>query len=527
MKRRSFLKKSALATSLPIMLGGIPINAISKSASLKALTGMATELDRVLVLIQLNGGNDGLNTVIPIDQYANLSAVRNNIVIPETSILPLTTETGLHPAMTGMQSLYTENKLAVVQSVGYPDPNFSHFRSTDIWTSASPSNEVYETGWMGRYLDSEYPGYPDGYPNPDNPDPLAITVGALVSPTCQGMTANLGIAIQDPDAFNQLLTGGVDTAPNTPYGHELTFLRQTILQTNLYIETIKDASAAGMNQSSLYPMERENPLADQLKIVARLIHGGLQTRLYIVTLGGFDTHANQVEMGDPLTGQHNRLLTYLSQAVTAFQDDLELMSIDERVMGMTFSEFGRRIGSNGSFGTDHGAAAPLMLFGTKVNGQLYGSNPIIPAVVNPEDSLPMQYDFRSIYGSVLMDWFCVEEDTVKNFLYDDFQHIPVVENACTTSTSINDLQEVSHLLGQNYPNPFSGTTRIPFKSEGGRVQIQVFDSTGRSIKTVTDQNFAPGEYEVTFDGHDLPGGIYYYRMQHQDRQTMKLMTLAK
>src|SRR5690606_27957596 len=139
-----------------------------------------------LVLIQLNGGNDGLNMVIPLDQYSGLTSVRGNLVLPESSVLALTDLTGLHPKMTGLKTLFEEEKLSVIQSVGYPDQNRSHFRSTDIWTTASDSDEYLTTGWLGRYLDLKYPGYPVGYPNEEHKDPFAITLGTVVSETCQG-----------------------------------------------------------------------------------------------------------------------------------------------------------------------------------------------------------------------------------------------------------------------------------------------------------------------------------------------------
>ena len=287
MKRRIFIKQATAATSLPIILGGFPVHALSNNASLEALCGSAMDTDRILVLIQLNGGNDGLNTVIPRDQYSTLSTVRPDIIIPESAVLPLSLETGLHPSMHGMKTLYDEGKLGVVQSVGYPDPNFSHFRSIDIWTSASPANEVWESGWLGRYLSLQHGDYPDGYPNDNYPDPLALTIGSIVSHTCQGMTSSLGMAIRDTDEFTQLLEGGTGPVPNSKYGYELNFLRQTMLQTNQYIQQIQDAADIGNNQSGLYPAN--NDLAEQLKIVANLISGGLQTRFYIVNIGGFDT----------------------------------------------------------------------------------------------------------------------------------------------------------------------------------------------------------------------------------------------
>jgi uncharacterized protein (DUF1501 family) len=273
MKRRSFLKNTLAATSLPMILGGMPLQAVGRNQLLNAMMGC--DPDRVLVLIQLNGGNDGLNTLIPLDQYATLSGARSNVLIPDNQALALTTETGLHPVMSGFKSLYTEDKLGIVQGAGYPNPNFSHFRSTDIWTSGSPADEKWETGWIGRYLETGHPDYPTGYPNADHPDPLAITIGSIVSTTCQGPVANASLAITSTSAFDQLQSGGTAPAPNTPYGFELSFLRQSMQQTNQYYSSVQAAAQLGSNASSLYPNAGSNPLADQLKIVAQLISGGI------------------------------------------------------------------------------------------------------------------------------------------------------------------------------------------------------------------------------------------------------------
>ncbi|RZK51530.1 MAG: hypothetical protein EOO59_14915, partial [Hymenobacter sp.] len=243
MKRREFLQTTAAASAGAAVLSGFPIGAYGYSAELAALTNAATATDKVLVIIQLQGGNDGLNMIIPRDQYPALLAARANIALPELAVLPLTTATGIHPAMATAQQLYQNGKLGVVQSVGYPSPNFSHFRATDIWTSGSDSSVTWTTGWGGRYLDGEFPGYPTGYPSAQNPDPLAISIGSVVSNCVQGPSVNMGMAIASTSSFYQLLSGGVATAPNTPAGHELTFIRQVISQTQVYTATIQAAAA--------------------------------------------------------------------------------------------------------------------------------------------------------------------------------------------------------------------------------------------------------------------------------------------
>jgi uncharacterized protein (DUF1501 family) len=455
-------------------------------------------------------------------------AARPNIAIDESMVLPLTDLTGLHPAMTGFKSLYDEGKLAVVQSVGYPNPNFSHFRATDIWLTGSDSSEILTTGWLGRYLNEEFTDYPNGYPSAAMPDPLAIQIGSVVSPVIQGPAVSMGMAITSPTSFYQLVSGGVDEAPNTPAGHELTFIRQVAQQTQQYASAITGAAAKATNQSALWPAAGTNNLADQLKIVAQLVAGGLKTRVYIVNLGGFDTHANQVDQTTTEIGNHATLLSKLSGAIAAFQDDLRLLGAEDRVAGMTFSEFGRRIKSNASFGTDHGSAAPLFLFGKRVRAGVYGSNPVLPSSATVTDNIPMQYDFRSVYASVLKELFLVPDQELQNVLLKDFQTLPLIRGPKSPEGKgpTADLPG-SVGLRQNYPNPFNPSTRIGFTSGGGHIQIKVFDPLGREIRTLVDGDFGTGDHSVVFDAADLPAGTYYYRLQSGDFQQVKAMTILR
>ncbi|MGL6269019.1 MAG: DUF1501 domain-containing protein, partial [Chitinophagaceae bacterium] len=303
MKRRDFLIKTLPTAILPSLINGYSVRAMSPSPMLDSLMNLAVETDHVLVIIQMNGGNDGLNMVIPRDAYSAYYNARTNIAIPENKILSLNgnSKTGLHPAMTGLQSLYNEGKLSIIQSVGYPSPNFSHFRATDIWMSASDSNQVVNSGWAGRYLNEEYANYPNGYPNSTMPDPLAIQIGSVTSLVLQGPASTMGMSITNPTSFYNLVGGIQDPAPATPAGKELTYIRLVAQQTQQYSTVIKNAASL-VPQQVTYPAN--NSLADQLKIVARLVKGGLKTRIYMVSIGGFDTHSLQVNTTDTTTGNH-------------------------------------------------------------------------------------------------------------------------------------------------------------------------------------------------------------------------------
>ena len=527
MKRKTFIKRAMPVASIPFLLNGFSMKAFGKGSVFERLLRAATQTDRVLVLIQLNGGNDGLNTVIPLDQYSALSNARGNILIPQNLVLPLngTTLTGLHPSMAGVKNLYNNQQVAVVQGVSYPNPNYSHFRATDIWLTASDSNQTLSTGWVGRFLDQEYAGYPTGYPNSNDPDPLALQIGSVVSTALQGPSVNMGIAITSSSNFYQLVSGNYDPAPNTPAGHELTFIRETSLQTQQYSTVIKTAAQSQANVSTLYPAVGTNSLADQLKIVAQLIGGGLQTRVYMVNLGGFDTHNNQVDnTGGTQTGEHADLLQKLSDAITAFQDDITLMSQQDRVIGMTFSEFGRRIKSNASLGTDHGSSLPIMLFGSKVKGGLLGTNPQIPTTVGVNDNLPMQHDFLSIYTSILKNWFCIPDSEVAATMLQSFPLLDLFTVSCTTS--INEANEEENNMLRNYPNPANSSTIIEFQTTGGNIQLKLYDVEGKEIETITEGAYSPGTYTIEFNTNHLDTGIYLYTLQDgQKKFTKRLMVM--
>jgi len=524
MKRRNFLKIPALG-GLAFMMKGLPIRAYAANPLLHAIAKQTQENGRVLVLVQLNGGNDGLNTIVPLDQYSALSAVRSNVLVSENKILSLSglQNTGMHPAMSAIRGMYNDGLVNIVQAAGYAEPNFSHFRSTDIWTTGSNANEYLNTGWLGRYLDTVYPGYPTGYPNNDMPDPLAIQIGTGISNMLQGPAINMGYAIANVNSFYNLINNSVGPAPNTAAGHELTFIRNVAQQTQGYTASIQDATQAAHNVAQ-YPAG--NPLADQLKIVAQLIAGGLQTSVYVVSLGGFDTHANQVEGAYKDSGPHAALLKQLSEAISSFFTDLKMMHLDERVTAMTFSEFGRRIKSNNSGGTDHGTAAPLMVFGPNVNPRIIGSNPVISANVTVDDNIPMQFDYRSVYASVLRDWFGVTPQVTTDILGHDYDTLPIFKGAIATAVEpVTTAIAADELLGQNYPNPFSRNTTVSFTSKGGTVTLQVFDISGKLVKTVLEQNYAPGRHEATIDRSGLAAGNYLYRLTNDNNQVTKKMII--
>ncbi|TDB68231.1 DUF1501 domain-containing protein [Arundinibacter roseus] len=455
MKRRDFLAAaSTLAANsllLPIEVDGFSLKALGKNSALvKALKHTTAAFnDRILVIVYLNGGNDGLNTVIPRDQYGTYQALRSNIAIPEEEILPLAGNdvTGFHPAMSGLRNLYNEGKLSIIHSVSYPNPSQSHFRSTDILMTAVDADQTETTGWAGRYLEDRFQGYPADFPNEVMEDPLAIQIGYLTSPTLLGTQQSMGIAISDPNSFYQLVSpefsASTNELPCCDAGDLIAHIRKQQILSIGYAGEIKQAADLGTNMAAYPPGTDNNSLAEQLKIVARLIHGGLKTKIYFVSLSGFDTHAGQVTNSNSTEGEHAVLLGKLSAAISSFQQDIQLQGIEDKVVGMTFSDFGRRATSNASKGTDHGVAAPMFVFGSSIKKQVVGHNPDLTNGLLPVAPLPwenyrdiaMQIDFRRVYADILNDWFGTETTKTDTFLFNNFNTLTLFSDHIETIAS--------------------------------------------------------------------------------------------
>ncbi len=508
MKRRDFLRNSSFAT-LPVLLGGMGISAVNKPSFLDYISD---DNDKILVLIFMNGGNDGLNTIIPMDQYGVLSQLRPQVILPENQLLEIDNNNGLHPVMSGFKNLYDDQKLGIVQGVAYPDQNRSHFRSTDIWQTASDANVVLDSGWLGRYLEINHPDYPSGYPNPENPDPLALTIDYSVSETCQGTAANFSLALANENSISSIPESIQGDITDDCYGDELGFVIESIAQLNQYSERVLSVYDAGSNKSNLY--DPGSRLAEQLKLVARLIDGGSQTKVYIIHQGGYDTHAQQVLPNQHEVGNHATLLQTLSDAIEAFQDDIDQLGHTERVLGMTYSEFGRRVRSNFSDGTDHGTAAPMFLFGSCVQGGTLGSNPELDTGIDGQAGVEMQYDFRSVYASVLMDWFGLNESEISTVLYKDFQYLPILKN-CLLPVEVQE-EKLRLRTVELYPNPASSRVNVEVELPKGIYSVTVYSTLGGLVKNVFHRSLEKGEHQFIIDVSDLISGQYVLRMANQN-----------
>lgn len=401
--RREFLRNSMGGLGLVAFSGFAPsfLTSTARADVLKPETGQ-----KILLLIQLAGGNDGLNTCIPFqnDEYYNL---RPNLGIKE-GYRQISDQIALHPSMDGMERLFKEGNLSIVQNVGYPNPNRSHFRSTEIWETATDSDIIGRDGWLGRYFDNYCDG--DGH---TSDDPLAMhisneTPGCFMSEKAHsvfGMPARGRTKSKDDDEL-ALLESLTQAPMQTESGAYLQHMMMNAIITERRVQEMVDRYKPQANYQGNF--------GQSLQKVAAMVAAGLETRVYFVAQGGYDTHANQL-------GGHASRLRELSQGLDAFQQDLKKHKLDDQVLTVVFSEFGRRPKQNGSQGTDHGAAAPLFIMGSGLQGGLMGNAPDLLDLQN--NDLRHEYDFRQVYATLLQDWFKADPTKVMD---GQFETLPII-----------------------------------------------------------------------------------------------------
>ena len=499
MKRRSFLHKLSHAAAAPIVLPNILQSALAQHAG--SFLSNTNEPGRILVLIKLDGGNDGLNTIIPLNQLSELNAARPHVMLPEDSIINLgRSSLGLHPELTGFKSLFDEQRLKIIQNVGYEQPDFSHFRSMDIWQSASDYDEFLNSGWIGRYIEGEHPNWPTTYPNENYPDPLSIELGgggsSILFTGNQSFTSYL---TTNPDGFHEdILFDQNANYPDDNVGVKLRYIDLVKHQSNEYASTVKSA----FEQAAPTHEYVESDFGEQFDIMTRLILGGLNTRIYMVTLGGFDTHDTQVDPSDHTKGEHAYLMKELNEKVLTFFQNLDEAGRSEDVLCMTFSEFGRTIVSNGSRGTDHGTAAPLFIFGNRVNPEILGQNPVIPKGVRWEDNLTPEFDYRSIYATVIDQWLTPNESKSESILGRTFDQFELLR-------SDNDADR--WIL---FPNPVNDVITIGVPKNISSFYYQIYDLTGR-LHDNGNATVNPSKvYRIS--ANNLKTGYYLASIRHQN-----------
>jgi len=397
LKRKEFLQIGSLATATLLV-----------PRFLKAFEGrnMVPQGNKVLVILQLSGGNDGLNTVIPYRNDLYYKA-RPRLGIEKSKVLSLTDEVGLHPALTELKEIYDDGNLGVLNSVGYPNPDRSHFRSMDIWQSGSNSNEYWTTGWLGRYLDAQCHGC-------DKPT-YALELDDTLSLAMKGEEAK-AIAMKDPKrlfgtANQKFFKDVMQHHQNEPGEQPVDYLYKTLS------ETISSADYI-FEKSKLHPSKAEYPkneLGQNLKTIASLILSDINTKVYYVSHGSFDTHVNQ-QM------QQQRLFTEMNDAVKVFADDLKENGRFDDVLLMTFSEFGRRVSQNASGGTDHGTANNMFLIsgGLKQKG-IINTMPDLSDL--DEGDLKYKLDFKNVYATILKNWLNTDDAAILKKKYDHLSFV--------------------------------------------------------------------------------------------------------
>ena len=507
--RKQFLQQMALLSGGAAWgIGSVTGKAYAQVPASMASMVAGAQRGKALVIIQLNGGNDGLNTVIPAedDQYF---IKRPDIGIKKEAAIPLKNSMYLHPAMLGIKKLYDQGKVSVLQNIGYANPNRSHFRSTDIWNTGSDATTVWDEGWAGRYLSIKYPQYPMNLPK----HPMAIQLGSVESLLFQSDLGRFGTVFEDPNLFYQLVNGSMadsDPPPATLAGEELGFLKQVASSSIQYSKIIQDCANKG-KLTYTYPSSN---LSRQLQVVSKLISGGIETPVFLTTIGGFDTHANQLT-------QHANLWKTISEAVTAFQADLENMNLADSVSVVTFSEFGRTVKQNGTLGTDHGTAAPMFVIGKTVRGGLIGENPNLK-ILDANGDLRFKYDYRQVYSTIIRDHLGVDAVKTQQIFNQAFERLPIYQNSPDQLPEFTSLELVTSV-----PNPVIDFALIQYSVfEKMQVKLAVYDLQGQEIQQIYQGNREIGSYQITVDLARISSGFYIISLsgsngQRQSRRMIK------
>ncbi|HEV3085965.1 MAG TPA: DUF1501 domain-containing protein [Candidatus Elarobacter sp.] len=390
MKRKSFVT-SALSVAF---LGGNASTVLAQvAASSPVLPSFANGVDpdNVLVVVQMGGGNDGLNTVVPWSDDA-YHRVRPAIHVTEAQVLKLNDRIGFNPALKGLNELYKAGSVAVVQGVGYPNPNRSHFEATQIWETASP-DRPQQYGWLGRYLDKRFsnakPASMFEAVSLGDVLPAALVASHVEVPAIGALNAfgyNTGRDLASKQSAGVLYDGA--KAGQSPY---LAMMAQTARDAYHGGDVLRKQTSEFTNKATY----ANNGFAQQLALAAKLIGSTAGSKIVFVSLGSFDTHAGQ-------RAQQDRLLGYLGDGLVSFYQDLAAHGLDKKVLTMTFSEFGRRVSQNASNGTDHGTAMPLFIVGGGVKGGIYGDHPSLTDLDHGD--LKFSTDFRAVYATVIEKW---------------------------------------------------------------------------------------------------------------------------
>lgn len=497
--RRGFLKTLGIAGAGAISFGNSSLSVLNSNFLTNALTGSVS--DRSLVLIRLKGGNDGLNTIVPLNQFDTYVNKRPKIHIPQSNLIKLSDDYAIPDFMNSIEKLWKDGSMKVVNGVGYENPNGSHFKSSDIWASATDNKDI-STGWLGRYYDEKYLDYLTNPPE----KPVAIQIGSRGNLIFNGDKRSYAFAVSSPERLKKVAENGTlfdtNNLPECTHGDQVEFLRRISNATFNYASVIQEA----YSESEAYSKyDSDNDLDTQLSLVSRLIKGNLGSKIYMVSLGGFDTHGNQPE-------RHQKLLTTLSNSIKVFYDDLKYYGLDKKVLSLTFSEFGRRVAENGSEGTDHGTAAPVMLFGPALKGNGFIGNHPSLSDLNNRGNLNHNLDFRSVYTTILTDWLCGDKKFItKAMLGNEYSLLGLGINCNDDVIDFDDIIP--------YHAAIYGSSKVDLNlriNQDHYIKIYVYDILGRNHGLIYDNILRRGTHTFPLSINSkrkLSTGQYFYNIK--------------
>lgn len=512
--RRSFLQAMGLAGGAAMTLAHSSIAASKETPLARAISNADT--DRILIIVRLKGGNDGLNTIVPLYDYDTYKKARPSIAIAKNNIFKLNDNFGMPLYANALERMWGDGKMRVVHGVGYENSSLSHFKGSDNWSTCSP-NTVEKTGWIGRYFEELHP---DFLMNPPE-KPTAILIGNSQNILFSGDDNNYAFAVGNPGKLAAIAANGefynFNNLPDCVHGEKVAYLKGVTNNTFSYAGVINDAYDKS-NDFGDYP---DNDLASQLSIIARLIKGNLGTKVYTVQLDGFDTHSQQLST-------HEELITQLADTMAHFYADLENAGWDDKVLSMTISEFGRRVRQNGSGGTDHGTASPSLFFGSCLEGSGFtGTHPNL-SKLNNAGNLFNTTDFRQLYSTVLEEWLCVNDSSVLNsaLLGQTHEKLNLGFN-CGNSLSIEEeifkdgfSHFITYMDNQAYININNPTT--------AHVDISLYSIKGQKIITLENKILFEGTHIInvnTSSKTPLMKGIYIYQIIKGNKKYSKKLIL--
>ena len=512
--RRSFLQTLGLGgAGATLMMNGIPM-AFGQPTPLSTALGKA-DSGRILLIVRLQGGNDGLNTIVPIYDYDSYANARPTLKHELTDIYKLSNDFGIPKYLQNpLEPIWEGGCMKVVHGTGYENQNLSHFTGTDNM-SRGTDDDLVETGVYGRYFESIYPDYLLNLPDA----PPAVQIGGVGDIIFTGTESNFAFTIANTRQLEQIASSGnlfdVADVPDCTRGSQLRFVRGVLNATLKYSGVIKEAAASQTNTVE-FP---DSNLGRALSIISRTIQAGMGTCVYMVNLNGFDTHANQPE-------KHQELLTNISESISAFYRDLEPSGRDRDVLTMTFSEFGRRVRENGSNGTDHGKAAPMLLFGPALNGSGFvGEHPSLTDL-DRGGNLKHTQDYIDVYGTVLQEWLCIDPSVINESIPRPYTPIDLGFD-CSSSVTNHD-----YIVRENFEHlAIYDQGRVSIRINNNfqdSYKISLYNILGQHSGVLYDDVLEPGQYDISISDQlpHLTAGVYIYNIKKNNKNYSKKIIIS-